>query len=98
MYPLRLLLDIVPELLVELRALSRSRCASAILSLAGRQPRREYRRTVGQSRGPVPALSLPHDYELRERLSERLEPREGDWRDQADAGEAQRLVERMSDH
>ena len=83
---------VVPELLVEFRALSRPRGAAAILSLADRQPRREHRRAAGQSRRSVPALSLPHHHELRADLPEGPEPRAGDRRDQADAGEAQRVA------
>ena len=41
MHPLRLLLDLLPELLVERRPLSRPRRAAAGLSLADRQSRDE---------------------------------------------------------
>ena len=70
-HPLRLLLDLVPELLVERRALSRPGRAAAGLSLADRQPRRGDGRAARQSRGPVPALSLPHHHELRARPARR---------------------------
>ena len=48
-------------------------------------------RAAGRSGRSVPALSLPHDHELRQRLPEGPEPGQGHRRNQADAGEAQRL-------
>ena len=46
---------VVPELLVERRALSRAGGAVAGLSLDRRQPRRDDRRAARRARGPVPA-------------------------------------------
>ena len=92
MHSLRLLFDLVPELLVELRALSGPSGAAAILSLARRQPRRGHGRTARQSGRSVPALSLPHDHELREYLPERPEPRESHRRNQANDGQARGLM------
>ena len=43
-------------------------------------------RAARQSRGPVPALPLPHHHELREGLPEGAQPREGDRRHQAQDG------------
>jgi hypothetical protein len=87
-HPVCLLLDLVPELLVERRPLSRPGRAAAGLSLADRQPRRGDRRAARQSGRPVPALSLPHHHELRQDLPEGPQPGQGDCRDQEDDGRA----------
>ena len=81
-HPVRLLLDRLPELLVERRALPRPRRAAAGQPLARRQPRRGDRRAARQSRGPVPALPLPHHHELRQGLPEGPQPGQGHRRDQ----------------
>ena len=91
-HPVRLLLDLVPELLVERRPLSRPGRAAAGLSLDRRQPRRGDRRAARRSRGPVPALPLPHHHELRQGLPEGPEPGQGDRRDQEDDGRAAGLA------
>src|SRR5581483_8140288 len=88
MHPVLLLLDGVPVLLVERRALFGAGGAVAGVSLAGRQPRREDRRPARRARGPVPPLSLPHDHELHPHLPEKPEPGQGDRRNQEDAGAA----------
>ena len=86
-HPLRLLLDQLPQLLVERRQVPRPRHPAPGLSLAGRQPRRGDRRAVGPAGGSVPPLPLPHDHELRQRLPQGAEPGQGDRRDQeADRG------------
>ncbi len=64
------------------RPLSRPGRAAAGLSLDRRQPRRGDRRAARRSRGPVPALSLPHHHELRQGLPEGPQPGQGDRRDQ----------------
>ena len=87
-HPLLLLLDRVPELLVERRPLSRPRGAAAGLSLDRRQPRRGDRRAARRARRPVPALSLPHHHELHQDLPEGPQPGEGDRRDQEADGRA----------
>ena len=79
---------VVPELLVERRALSRPGGAAAGLSLDRRQPRREDRRTPRHARRPVPALPLPHDHELHPHLPEKPEPGQGHRRDQEADGPA----------
>src|SRR3546814_17379633 len=65
-----LLPDLMPELLVERRPLSRPRRALAGLSLADRQPRRGDRRAAGQSARPLPDPSTTHDHELPPVLSQ----------------------------
>src|ERR1700685_2257587 len=92
MYPLRLLLGLMPQLLVEFGALSGTGGAAAILSLAGGQPRRADRRPAGWLGRPVSALSLPHHHELRPDLPERPEPGAGHCRNQAADGEAEVLA------
>src|SRR5580704_12932269 len=82
MYPLRLLLDILPELLVERRSLSRPRRVVASLPLAHRFARRSGQRTARQCRGSVSPLSLSHDHELRQGLPQGPEPGESDRRNQ----------------
>src|SRR5687768_1200155 len=87
MHPVLLLLNGLPELLVEFRPLPWSGGAAAGLSLAGRQPRRGDGRAAGRPRGPIPPLSLSYDHELRDRLPEGPQPGEGDRGDQeADRG------------
>ena len=73
-HPVRLLLDQLPELLVEQRQVPRPRDPAPGLSLARRQPRRDDRRAARRARGSVPPLSLPHDHELRQRLPQGPEP------------------------
>src|SRR5476651_1701297 len=86
MRAVRLLLDLVPELLVEQRALSWSRGAAASATLDRRQPRRGDRRAAGQSRGSVPALPLPHHHELRQFLPQAPQSRQGHRGDQEHDG------------
>ena len=91
-HPVRLLLDLLPELLVELGPLPRSRRAAAGQPLAAGQPRRGDRRAARQSRRSVPALPLPHHHELRQGLPEEPQPRQGHRRDQADDGRAEGVI------
>src|ERR1700724_382719 len=86
MHPVRLLLDLLPKLLVERRPLSWSRRPAASLSLHPRQPRRGGRRAPRQSRGPVPALPLPHHHELRQGLPEEPQSRRGNRRAENEDG------------
>src|SRR6201996_6242988 len=86
----------MPELLVEQRTLPRPRCAVAGDALGQRLPRRGYRRAARQSRGPVPALSLPHHHELRQGVPEGPQPVGSDRRAQAQAGRAAGLSRAMS--
>src|SRR5580704_8854335 len=94
MYPLRLLLDILPELLVERRSLSRPRRVVASLPLAHRFARRSDGRTARQCRGSFPPLSLPHDHELRQSLPQGPEPGESDRRNQEHDDRAANLTPR----
>src|ERR1700681_269995 len=85
---MRLLLDVMPELLVESRALHGAGGAVAGLSLDLRFARRGDRRAARFPRRPVPALSLPHHHELLAVLSQGTQPREGDRPDQEEDGRA----------
>src|ERR1700722_11238839 len=96
MHSLRLLLGLMPQLLVEFGTLSGTGGAAAILSLAGGQPRRGDRRSVGWIGRPVPALSLPHHHELLPSLPERPEPGACHRGNQADDGEAEVLKQGLS--
>ena len=88
-HPVRLLLDLVPELLVEQRPLPRPGRAAGGLSLDRRHARRGDRRAPRRARGSVPAVSLPHDHELHRSLPEGSESGQGDRRDQEDDRRAQ---------
>src|SRR5258708_29539087 len=88
MYPLRLLLDVMPELLVEQRALSGAGRVAAGHALGQGFARRGHWRAARQSRGPVPALSLPHHHELRQGLPEEPQSFRGNCRTQAEDGRA----------
>ena len=83
LHPVRLLLDQLPELLVEQRPLPRAGRAAGGLPLDRRQPRRGHRRAARPARGPVPAVPLPHHHELHRGVPEGPESGQGDRRDQA---------------
>src|ERR1700736_3684304 len=87
-HPLLLLLDLMPELLVEPGPLSRPVDLIAILSLARRQPRSAHRRAPRPARRPVPALSLPYHHELHQDLPKRAQPGARDFQHQANDGRA----------
>src|ERR1019366_3055011 len=87
-HPVCLLLDGLPELLVEAGALPGPGGAAGRVPRDRRQPRRGDRRATRCAGGSVPALSLPHDHELHRGLSERFESGQGHRRDQTDAGRA----------
>src|SRR5258705_6608933 len=88
MHSLRLLLDLVPELLVEQRALPGARGIAAGDTLGQGFARRSHRRAARRSRRSVQALSLPHHHELRKSLPEEPQSLRGDCRTQAEAGRA----------
>ena len=73
-HPVRELLDLLPELLVEPGQVRRPGRPAAGLPLHRRQPRPGDRRAARQPRGSVPPVPLPHDHELRRRLPEGLNP------------------------
>ncbi len=91
LHPLCLLLDQLPELLVEQRPLPGARRVARRLPLAGRQSRRCHRRKTRRTRGSFPALSLPYDHELHANLSEGPQSGESHRGNQEDAGGAQIL-------
>jgi hypothetical protein len=88
MHSLLLLLDLVPELLVEPGQISRSIDPAAIVPLACRQPRSAHRRPARSARRSVPALSLSYHHELHQDLPERTQPGSGDWPHQGNDGGA----------
>jgi hypothetical protein len=82
LHPVRLLLDVLPELLVERRSLSRPghRCCRPIAgSSTAATKRPASASTISRIRS---AVSLPHHHELHQDLPEGLEPGQGDRRDQ----------------
>ena len=91
LHPVRLLLDLLPELLVELRPLPRARGAAGGLPLDHRQPRRGHRRAARCAGGSVPAVSLPHHHELHRGLPEGPQPGARHRRHQADDARAAAL-------
>ena len=88
MRTLRLLLDRLPELLVELGTLSRSGNPAPGLPMDRGFPRRGDRRTARRSRRSLPALPLSHHHELHAHLSQGTQPRPGDRRGQETAAYA----------
>ena len=92
MHFMRLLLHLLPELLVERRALSRPGRAAPGLSLADRFTRRGDGREARSSRRSLPPLSLPHHHELRPGLPEGPQPGQGHRRDQEDDGRAAGVI------
>ena len=84
-HPVRLLLDQLPELLVEPGQVRRPGRPAAGLPVHRRQPRPGHQRAARQPERPVPPVPLPHDHELRRRLPEGAE---SDARDRQDPGHA----------
>ncbi len=83
LHPLRLLLDLLPELLVEFGPLPGSGGAARRLSLDRGHARRREGRPPRKARRGLPALPLPYDHELYRGLSEGPEPGARDCRHQA---------------
>ena len=76
-HPVRLLLDLVPELLVEQRSAISGPPRCCRRSAGSIDSRDEVdRRAARRPRGPVPPLSLPHHPELRQGVPEGLNPAE----------------------
>src|ERR1043165_8874653 len=94
MHPLCLLLDIVPELLVESRALHGTGSTAAGLSMDCGFARRGDRRAARFSGRSVSPLSLPHDPELLADLPEGTEPGKGNHRNPQEDGHAPVLTGR----
>ena len=68
MHPVRVLFDLVPQLLVERRPLSWPGGAADRLSLDHRSARRGHGRNGWTSLKTLPALPLPYDHELHQYL------------------------------
>src|SRR5215210_8176755 len=92
MHSLRLLLDRMPELLVEQRTLSWPGRIAAGDPMDQGQPRRGHRGAARQSGRSIPALSLPHHSELRQSLPEEPQSRRGHCRTEAEDGGAPNLT------
>src|SRR3954447_5905007 len=92
MHPVRLLLDRLPELLVELGTVARSGRTVAGAALAGRLARRDGRGAARRSGRSIPALPLPYDYELRKSLPKEPQSGESHRRDQGDDGRAAGVI------
>src|SRR5208337_3076870 len=88
MHSVLLLLDLLPELLVEPGQVSRPGDPAAVLPLACRQPRSAHWRAPGPARRSVPPLSLSHDHELHQDLSEGPQPGARDRSHQGNDGRA----------
>src|SRR5918912_2120662 len=91
MHPVRLLFDLLPELLVEQRAFLRTSRAAAGSQMDQRQPGRGDRRAARYSGGPVSAVPLPYHPKLRKSVPERIESITGHCRDQTEAAGAEIL-------
>ncbi len=85
-HPVRVLLDLVPVVLVEPGQVRRTRRAAAGLPVHRRQPRPGHQRATRRPGGSVPAVSLPHDHELRRCVPQGPEPDARDRKDQGPAG------------
>ena len=88
MHPVRVLLDRLPVVLVEPGQVRRPGGAARGLPLHRRFARPGDQRAARQPRGPVSAVPLPYDHELRRRVPEGAQPDEGDRQDQGTDGQA----------
>ncbi len=91
LHPVRVLLDGVPELLVEQRALPRPAALLASYRWIIDSRDESTGERLDDARRSVPPVSLPHHHELHRRLPEGSQPGEGDRRDQEDDGGAPAL-------
>ena len=80
-------LDGLSFVLVESGQVRRPRRPPAGVPVHRRLARRSDERAARQSRGPVSAVPLPHDHELRRRLPQRAQPDESHRQDQGNHGE-----------
>ncbi len=78
MHTVRVLLDQLPELLVEQRSVPRSGGAPGVIPMDRGQPGRGDGRSARPARGPLPPVSLPHHHELHRSVSEGSESGQGD--------------------
>ena len=97
MHPVRLLFDLLPQLLVEFGPLSGTCGAAAGQPLGPGQSRRSDGKTSRQSRRPVSALSLPQHHELLKGVSEGIKPGKRNCEDQKIAGRPTALISRTDD-
>lgn len=86
MYPVCLLLHILPLVLVEQRRVPGPSRAASILPLASRFARRTQRGTQSDARQQYESIPVPHDYELRTNLSQGVKSGKSDCRDKENYG------------
>jgi hypothetical protein len=86
MHPLCLLLNILPLLLVEQRAIPRPSDSPPVIQMAQRLPRRTHRRAKGSPRQQHELVPMPHHLELQQDVSEGIESRESNCGDQEEHG------------
>src|SRR5260221_2138908 len=91
-HTVRLLLDELPQLLVEQRALLGAGRAVGRLPLDRGQPRRGHRGAPRSARGSLPPVSLPYHHELHRGVPKGFESRESHCRDQAGYGTSPPLM------
>src|ERR1700761_529630 len=85
-HPVRVLLDLVPLVLVERGGVPGPRHPPAVVSVAGRLPRRAQGQPQGGPRQLDEPLPLPHHPQLHPDLPQGPEPGPGDCRDQEGDG------------
>ncbi len=81
-HPVRLLLDLVPLVLVELGGVPRPRHPAPVVPLAGRLPRREDGPAQGRPQQLDEPVPLPHHSQLHPDVPQGPQPRPGDCPDQ----------------
>lgn len=92
-HSLRLLLNVVPLLLVELRGVPRTRDSAPVVQVVGRLPRREVGRAKGGPGQLHELVPLPHNSQLHEDLPQGSEPRSCHRGDQEGDGDLNGLLE-----
>jgi hypothetical protein len=86
MYPVCLLLDLLPIILVESGGIPRSRCPPPILPLDRRLTRRKDGRAPGRPEQQYELVPMPHHSQLLKNLPQGTEPRVGYCRNQEEHG------------